>query len=109
MLMSTGLQQLSLYMVWEHPAITDVAFSIVKQLPQLQVIELDFYNVQVPKTLDIFINSLPKLTFLTVHGVLEQDNQKFSRIRDFWKYGKRAYQTECYDPLDDEAVLYVWL
>ncbi|CAF4663269.1 unnamed protein product, partial [Rotaria sp. Silwood2] len=103
--MSIGLQRLNLYMDWEHTTITDIAFSIVKRLPQLQVIELDFYNSQVPETLDILINRLPKLNFLIVHDGLWQDDQKFSRICDLRKYGTRAYRTEYYSPLDDEAVL----
>jgi hypothetical protein len=114
MLMSNGLQKLNLYTNWEYPDMIGIASLIVKQLPHLQIIELNCgnsRNSQVLQALHILINGLPKLNFLIFHGGLRGGNQQHSKMRDLWKNSTRAYRMECYNPLItiDEPVLYFWL
>ncbi len=76
-----------------------IAFLIVKGLPHLQIIELNCHNSQVPETLYILMNGLPKLTFLIFHGSWRGRNQQHSKMRDLQKYSAGTYQMEYYDEL----------
>jgi hypothetical protein len=54
--MSNGLQKLHLYTDWEYPYMIGIASLIVKRLPPLQIMELNFHSSQVPETLHILMN-----------------------------------------------------
>jgi len=108
-LMSNGLQKLHLYTNWEYPDMISIAFLIVKRLPHLQIIDLNCHNGQVPETLHILMNGLPKLNFLTFHGGWGGGSQPYSKMRDLQKHNTRTYRMEYYDELDGGAMLYVWL
>jgi hypothetical protein len=108
--MSNGLQKLSLVTDSEHPETIDIACLIVKQLPHLEIIELNCFNKEVPETLHILMNGLPKLNFIIFHGFLRSTNELHSKLRDLQKHNIRAYRMEyCNLSPYDGAVLYVWL
>jgi hypothetical protein len=108
-LTSNGLQKLHLYTSWKYPDMINIAFLIVKGLPDLQIIELNCRNSQLPETLHILMNGLPKLAFLIFHGSRRDRNQQHPKMRDLQKYSTRAYRMEYYDELSGERMLYVWL
>jgi len=108
--MSNGIQKLSLYTDWKHPDTIEIASLIVKQLPHLEIIELNCFNSEVPETLHILMNGLPKLNFIIFHGDLRSTNELHSKLRDLQKHNIRAYRMEYCNPLPyGPAVLYVWL
>ncbi len=111
MLMSNGLQKLSLVTDSEHPDTIDIAYLIVKQLPHLEIIELNCCNSEVPETLHILMNGLTKLNFIIFQGALRSTNDLHSKLRDLQKYNIRAYRMEYCNviPYHGTAVLYVWL
>jgi hypothetical protein len=84
-LMINGLQKLDLYMNWKHPDMISIASLIVKQLPHLQIIELNCATSQVPETLDILMNGLLKLNFIIFHGRLGFVSEVESKIHDLRK------------------------
>jgi hypothetical protein len=107
-LMSNGLQKLHLYTDWEYPDMIGIASLIVKQLPHLQIIELNCHDSQVPETLHILMNGLSKLTFLTFNGGWGGGNQPHSKMRDLQKYSTCAYRLEYDNALAGDEMLYVW-
>lgn len=111
MLTSNGLQKLSLDTPSENTDTIDIAPLIVKQLPHLEIIKLNCYNRQVPETLHILMNGLPKLNFVIFHGELADVNELHSKLRDLQKYNMRAYRIDYCNPFPHYgiAVLYVWL
>ncbi|CAF4449017.1 unnamed protein product [Rotaria sp. Silwood2] len=109
-LMSNGLQKLHLYTNWDYPDIISIAYLIVKQLPQMEIIELNCHNSsQVPETLHILMNGLPKLNFIIFHGFLTGENQQESKMRDLQKHCRRAYRMEYRGSLTDVTILNIWL
>ena len=108
-LMSNGLQKLHLYTNWKYPDMIGIAFLIVKGLSHLQLIEFNCHNSQVPETVHILMNGLPKLTFLIFHGSWRGRNQQHSQMHDLQKYSARAYRMEYYNELAGDRMLYVWL
>jgi len=54
--MSNRLQKLNLYTDREYPDMIGIASLIVKRLPLLQIMELNFHSSQVPETLHIPMN-----------------------------------------------------
>ncbi|CAF4896214.1 unnamed protein product [Rotaria socialis] len=110
MLMSNGLKKLHFYTDWEYPDTIGIVSLIVKQLPHLEIIELNCQNgSQVPETLHILINGLPKLNFIIFHGVLTGENEQESKMRDLPNHCKRAYRMEDLREHTNAPILHVWL
>jgi hypothetical protein len=99
------------YLITNIFDMTDIASLIVKQLPHLKIIELNCHNRQVPETIHILMNGLPKLNFIIFHGGLRSVNELHSELRDLQKCNMRAYQMEYCNPLPyyEVGALYVWL
>ncbi|CAF4685277.1 unnamed protein product [Rotaria sp. Silwood2] len=109
-LMSNGLKKLHFYTDWEYPDMIGIVSLIVKQLPHLEIIELNYHNgSQVPETLHILINGLPKLNFIIFHVCLTGENEQESKMRDLPNHCKRAYRMENLRELADAQILHVWL
>ncbi|CAF4300244.1 unnamed protein product [Rotaria sp. Silwood2] len=64
---------------------------------------------QVPETLHILINGLPKLNFIIFHGVLTGENEQESKMRDLPNHCKRAYRMEDLREHTNAPILHVWL
>lgn len=114
MLMSNGLQKLYFYTYWKIPNLIWFVSLIVKQLPQLQIIEFSCANdddIQLPEALHIFINGLSNLNFLIYHGRLRGGNEQHSKMFDLQQNSVRPYRIEYYTPAEscEEPVLYLWL
>jgi hypothetical protein len=110
MLMTNGLQKLSLVTDWKHPDTIEIASLIVKQLSHLEIIELTCFNREVPETLHILMNGLPKLNFIIFRSGLRNKNELHSKLGDLQKHNIRAYRMEYCNALPyGAAVLYVWL
>ncbi|CAF0738379.1 unnamed protein product [Adineta steineri] len=112
--MSYGLQKLYFDMSWEISDMIGIASLIVKQFPQLQIIEFGCHNscdIHLPEALHILINGLPKLNFLIFHGGLKGGKEQYSKMRDLWRNSMRPYRMEWYIPsiIIDVPVLYFWL
>ncbi|CAF4530701.1 unnamed protein product, partial [Rotaria sp. Silwood2] len=105
-LMSNGLQKLHLYTDWKYPDTIIITSLIVKRLSHLEIIELNCHNSsQVPETLHILMNGLPKLNFIIFHGFLTGENQQESKMRDLQKHCRRAYRMEYRGSLTDVTIL----
>ncbi|CAF0752192.1 unnamed protein product [Rotaria sordida] len=109
-LMSNGLKKLHFYTDWQYPDIIGIVSLIVKQLPHLEIIELNCHDgSQVPETLHILINGLPKLNFIIFHTLLTGENEQKSKMRDLPNRCKRAYRLENLRELAHATILHVWL
>ncbi|CAF4590445.1 unnamed protein product, partial [Rotaria sp. Silwood2] len=109
-LMSNGLQKLHLYTDWEYPDTTIIASLIVKRLPHLEIIELNCHNSsQVPETLHILMNGLPKLNFIIFHAFLAGEKQLELKMQDLQKHCTRTYRIEDLEPLADITIIHIWL
>ncbi|CAF3653822.1 unnamed protein product [Rotaria socialis] len=109
-LMSNGLKKLHFYTNWECPDTIGIVSLIVKQLPHLEIMELNCHNgSQVPEILHILINGLPKLNFIIFHGVLTGENEQESKMRDLPNHCKRAYRMEDLREHINAPILHVWL
>jgi hypothetical protein len=114
MLMTNGLQRLNLYANHSFSDMIGIASLIVQQLPHLKIIELNCHNsrsIQIPETLHILINGLPKLNFIIFHGGLTGGDQQYSKMRDLSKNSTRTYQMKTYNPeiVFNLPMLYLWL
>jgi hypothetical protein len=114
MLMSNGLKRLYVNTHWKIPDLTEFVSLIVKQLPQLEIIEFRCENdddIQLPEALHIFINGLSKLNFLIWYGDWRGGNEQYSKMCDLRKISMRSYQIEQYIPSEiiDETILFCWL
>ncbi|CAF0774666.1 unnamed protein product [Rotaria sordida] len=109
-LMSNGLKKLHFYTDWQYPDTIGIVSLIVKQLPHLEIIELNCHDgSQVPETLHILINGLPKLNFIIFHTLLTGENEQESKMRDLPNRCKRAYRLENLRELAHATILHVWL
>ncbi|CAF4898421.1 unnamed protein product [Rotaria sp. Silwood1] len=109
-LTSNGLQKLHLYTNWEYPDTIIIASLIVKRLPHLEIIELNCHNSsQVPETLHILMNGLPKLNFIIFHAFLTGEKQQELKMQDLQKHCTRTYRIEDLEPLADMTIIHIWL
>ncbi|CAF3595229.1 unnamed protein product [Rotaria sordida] len=109
-LMSNGLKKLHFYTDWQYSDMIGIVSLIVKQLPHLEIIELNCHDgSQVPETLHILINGLPKLNFIIFHTLLTGENEQESKMRDLPNRCKRAYRLENLRELAHATILHVWL
>ncbi|CAF3639615.1 unnamed protein product [Rotaria socialis] len=109
-LMSNGLKKLHFYTDWEYPDMIGIVSLIVKQLPHLEIIEINCHNSShIPEILHIVINGLPQLNFIVFHGWLTGENEQESKMRDLPNHCKRAYRMENLREVADATILQVWL
>ena len=109
MLMSNGLRQLNLFVVWQQPNLLEIAYSIIARLPHLQVIEIHGHVYDVIEMSHILINGLEKLSFLTLNGILRCNKSYEKKLHDKQRIlNTRSFRTEVPKTIDDD-ILFVWL
>ncbi|CAM4984117.1 unnamed protein product [Rotaria socialis] len=107
-LMSNGLKKLHFYTDWEYPDMIGIVSLIVKQLPHLEIIEINCHNSShIPEILHILINGLPQLNFIVFHGWLTGENEQESKMRDLPNHCKRAYRMENLREVADATILQI--
>jgi hypothetical protein len=111
MLMSNGLRQLNLFTAYKQPNLINIAYSIVKRLPHLHVIELHGIGCQLIGMIHILINGLSKLSFLTLNGnhPCHDDGKLYEeKLRNLQTSNTRSFQTEVPNTMYEKS-LFVWL
>ncbi|CAF1327681.1 unnamed protein product [Adineta ricciae] len=108
-LMSNGLRQLNLFIVWQQSNLLDIAYSIIARLPHLQIMEIHGYIYDVTEMSHILINGLEKLTFLTLNDIIRcgEVNEKELRAKQRI-LNTRSFRTEVPKTIDDDT-LFIWL
>ncbi|CAF5148291.1 unnamed protein product [Rotaria sp. Silwood1] len=106
--MSHGVRALNLCTVWEQAKLLNIAYLIVDRLPDLKIIELHGYDDKLIDMSHIFINSLSKLTFITISGCYKHGKLYDKRLRDLQKSSSRFFRTEVANTIDEDTI-FIWL
>jgi hypothetical protein len=69
MLMSNGLRQLNLFIVWQQPNLLDIVYSVIARLPHLEIMEIHGHVHEIVEMSHILINGLNKLSFLMLQDI----------------------------------------
>jgi len=109
MLMSNGLRQLNLFIVWQQSNLLDVAYSIIARLPHLEIMEIHGHVHEVVEMSHILINGLNKLSFLTLNGISRCGEIYEKKLRDKQRIlNTRSFRTEVPKTINDDT-LFIWL
>ncbi len=111
MLMANGLRQLNLSV--EKVAFTsnsvEIANLIVERLFRLEIMKLDGFSHQLLQMTPILINGLPKLSFFTFIGNLQEGKINEKKLHDLNNSITRSFRTEVPDATDDNQTVLIWL
>jgi hypothetical protein len=109
MLMSNGLRQLNLFIVWQQSNLLDIAYSIIARLPHLEIMEIHGHVDEVVEMSHILINGLDKLSFLTLNGISTCARIYDKKLRDKQRLlNTRFFRTDVPKTID-VGMLLIWL
>lgn len=110
-LMANGLRQLVLSV--HKAAFTsnsiEIANLIVQRLSQLEIISLDGFSDQLLQMTPILINGLPKLSFFTFIGNIEENQTNEKRLLDLQHSMIRSFRTEVRNMFWEDNEVLIWL
>ena len=111
MLMANGLGQLDLSV---HKATftsnsIEIANLIVQRLSRLEIITLDGFSDQLLQMTPILINGLPKLTFFTFVGNLEENRMNEKKLYHLQNSITRSFRTEAPNMFWEDNEVLIWL
>jgi hypothetical protein len=110
MLMANGLREFNISV--QKAAFTsnsvEIANLIVERLFRLEIMKLDGFSDQLLEMTPILINGLPKLSFFTFVGNLEEGKINEKKLHDLQNSITRPFRTEVPNTLEDNEVL-IWL
>jgi hypothetical protein len=109
MLMSNGLRQLNLFIVWQQSNLLDIAYSIIARLPHLEIMEIHGHVHEVVEMSHILINGLNKLSSLMLKGISGYDEIYEKILRDKQRLlNTRSFRTEAPKTINN-GTLFIWL